>query len=129
MKKLFFSVLILGSIRCSFGAAYQSAVTFTTDTRTVAISSNSAAPTQILTKDGTAQRTWIVNNSVFSIFISSVSNNLSTSASFFIPGIGTPGNAPVIWSPDGELAPFAGQLFAISSATPVAQSISIFRSK
>src|ERR1700759_3466116 len=74
-------------------------VGFTTDTWTVAVSTTAASPTQLCSYNASAQRTYIVNASTFSIAISSTSSGISTTTSFLIPGV-TAGNSPVIWSPD-----------------------------
>jgi hypothetical protein len=101
----------------------------TSDTRQVSISSTTASPTQICVRDSFVQRTWIINSSTFSIFLSTVSTGLSTSSSFAIPGVNA-GESPVIWSPDGVSSPWNGPLYAITNPTAsTLPKISVFRSK
>ena len=129
MKKLFFIWLGVALSCTTFihAGPYDWSLAMTGDTRTVTLSTTTASPTQILTKDSNVQRTWIVNASTFTIFISSVSNNLSTSTSFGIPGVSA-GQAANIWTPDGVNAPYEGQMFAVANTQSPPQ-ISIFRSK
>lgn len=127
MKKLFWIGIIFSCTAVIHAGPYDWSLTMTPDSKMVTISSTSANPTQIFTKDSNVQRSWVVNTTTFTVFISSVSNNLSTS-SFGIPGVGTSGNAPVIWTPDGVNAPYEGALWAFMN-TQSTTTISVFRSK
>lgn len=120
--------IIFGNAGFIFASNYDWSLAMTGDSKTVTVSSTVASPTQICTKDSYVQRTFIVNTSTFTIFISTVSNNLSTTTSFGIPGTGASTNAPVIWSPDGTNAPWNGALWAVVN-TQSPPTISIFRSK
>lgn len=106
---------------------YDYELSLNSDSRTVALSTSASQPTRILTKAANIERTWIVNTSTYTIYISSASNNLSTS-SFGIPGTGASTNPPVIWTPDGTNAPFSGDLYGYS-ANLATTSISVFRAK
>lgn len=129
MKKfLYFLGIILSCTTFVRADSDDYSSTLALDSKTLTISTTTASPTKILSYDSFCQRTWIVNSSTFTIFISSVSNNLSTSTSFGIPGTGATTNSPVIFSPDGSNEPFVGQLFAVAN-TQSPPSISIFRSK
>lgn len=102
----------------------------TGDTKTVTLSTTVASPTQILTRDSYVQRTYIVNASTFSIFVSTLSTNISTTTvpiSFQIPGVSA-GQAANIWSPDGVNSPYNGPLWGMAT-TQSPPSISIWRSK
>lgn len=100
---------------------------FSSDTKTVAISTTCTSPTQIATFDSYITRTWIVNPSSWTnLYISTVSVNMST-GTFFVP-------PSTVFSPDGPAVPFWGQLYACSSATVsglniTAQNASIMRAK
>lgn len=129
MRKVIFTLIsiLLGNITLFAWNPPDASLTFDEDSRTVTMSTTTTSPTRILIRDGSVQRTWIVNTSTFTIFVSSSSSNVSTSTSFGIPG--TPTNAtPVIWSPDGVNSPYAGDLWGVAS-TQSPPSISIFRSK
>lgn len=129
MKKLIF-ILALSCTTFLNAGPYDWSLGMTGDTKTVTLSTTVASPTQILTKDSNVQRTWIVNASTFSIFISSVSNNISTTTattSFQIPGVSA-GQAANIWTPDGTNAPYNGAMWAVATTQSPPQ-ISIFRSK
>lgn len=128
MKRFLFIGIMLSCTTFLHAGPYDWEQTLDQDSATVTISTTLAKPTLILTKDSYVQRTWIVNASTFSIFISSVSNNLSFTTSFGIPGVGTSGNQPIQWTPDGTNAPFEGQLYAVAN-TQTPPSISIFRAK
>lgn len=102
----------------------------TGDTKTVTLSTTNSSPTQILTRDAYVQKTWIVNASTFSIFVSTLSTNISTTTvpiSFQIPGVSS-GQTANIWSPDGVNSPYNGPLWAVA-ATQSPPTISIWRSK
>jgi hypothetical protein len=126
MKKLFWLGIYLSCATFSYGSTYDWSQTMTGDSKTLTISTTTSSPTQILTKDSYVQRTYIVNTSTFTIFISSVSSNISTTTSFGIPGVSA--GSSVIFTPDGTNAPYEGAMWAVTTGqTP--PSISIFRSK
>lgn len=103
-------------------------LTLDADTRAVAVSTGVAAPTRLLIKDTGIQRNYIVNTTTATIYISSTTAGISAANAFGIPGVGTVGNAPVIWSPDGVASPFAGDLYGVAN-TNTQPTIYIFRSK
>ncbi len=118
--------IIISCTTSSFAYWGDSSAAFSSDSRTTTVSNNSASPTHLLTRETFIVRNYIVNTSTFTIFLSSVSTNLSTS-SFGIPG--TPSGAtPVIWSPDGVNSPYGGDLWAFVN-TVSTPSVSVYRSK
>jgi len=121
--------IILSCTTASFALEPTYTFGFTGDTGTISISSDTTSPTKILTKEAFVQRTWIINQNNFDIYVSSFSTNFSTSTFFKIPATGGTTNPPVIWSPDGPNAPYAGQMYAVSVPTSTAGKLSIFRSK
>lgn len=126
--------LIWFGIICSCTTFVRSEVTqyslgFSGDSQTVAISSNPLSPTQILTKDSNVQATWIINPNNIQVFVSSFSANFSTQTYFAIPATGGVTNGPIIWTPDGAVTPYGGQMFAVSVPTTTLQKISVFRAK
>lgn len=132
MKKLLFVFVVALGCTNSYAGPYDWSLGMTSDSKTVTLSTTVARPTQLCTQDSNVQRTWIVTSSSFTIFISSVSTNLSTSTtngSFSITGPATANANPVLWSPDGVNAPYEGALFAVASNTQSPPTISIFRSK
>lgn len=127
MKKLFWLGVVL-SCTC-FASALgppDGSLNITSDMRTVAVSTTAASPTLLLTRDSFIQRTWIINASTCTVFVSTASNIITTS-SFGIPGSST---TPVIFTPDGVNAPWWGQLYGLSNCAAASNSnVSIFRSK
>lgn len=103
------------------------ALVFTPDTRTLTISTTPASPTQILTRDSYIARTWIVNPSTCSVFLSSSSASASTS-NFKIYGT-TATTGATYFTPDGVNTPWWGAMWAFSSCGGTPPEISIFRTK
>lgn len=129
MKRLLigFSVILSCTAYCHAWNPPDFTQTFTSDTRSVTISTTAASPTLLLSKDAYIQRNYIVNNSSFSIYIAT-SASVSFSTSFFIPGKGGATTDPVIWSPDGVNSPFQGPLYGAANG-PTPPSVGVFRSK
>jgi hypothetical protein len=105
---------------------------FTSDTKSMNLSTNTASPTQILTQDSFITRTWIVNNSSFSILISTVSVGMTSGngGGFLIPPCVTSTSCQP-WSPDGPTVPYWGQLYAVQLGTgpSTTPTISVLREK
>lgn len=98
------------------------------DTGQVTLSMTITAPTHVLNKDPFVTGTWIVNQSTFTLYMSSVSAGMSTSTSFALPPTSTSSvGAPIIWSPDGKDSPYMGDLYIAASAGTVAPVISVWR--
>jgi hypothetical protein len=124
---LFFSLVLISRMVWADITADGSNI-FTTDSRTVLVSTNCATPTQICTVDNFITRTWIVNPSTWTnVYLSTTSVSVSSN-SFFVP-------TSTVFTPDGPQVPFWGQLFACSSATltgvgvPVSMPVSVLREK
>lgn len=112
MKKALFVLGIIANF-AALGHAVSSpgSLTFQTDTKQVAVSTNCALPTQILTKDSFISHTFVVNNSSWTnLLISSASTSISTTANFFVP-------ASSSFSPDGPADAFDGAMWACSTPT------------
>lgn len=135
MKKVFFIWLGIALSCTTFLRAWNPpdfTLGTTGDTKTVTLSTTPTSPTQILTRDSYVQRTYIINNSSFTIFFSTVSTILSTSTtngSFSVKGNSTATGGATIFSPDGVNSPYQGPMWAASETTASPPSISIFRSK
>lgn len=130
MRKLWMVfLLIIPSV--SFADMFeQGAVGFTGDTRQVVVSSNTAAPTQILTRDSYIRRTWITNTSSFTVLLSSVSTGFNSNTTYALaPCVTADSCAP--WSPDGPNVVYWGPMFAVQLGTSVTTSntISVMRTK
>ncbi len=131
MKRI---VLILTGILGLAGVSHagmfeQGAVNFSTDTRTVVVSSGTGNPTKILSRDSYVYSTWLINNTSFFVFLSTTST-VNTSTSFSLPPC-TTSNCPA-WSPDGPTVPYWGQMYAVilgTSSTSTGNTMSILRTK
>lgn len=129
MKKLLYLLCLTPMVALAWSPPdYE--VNFSTQTRSVALSSNPATPTLLFTREPGVQRTWIVNPSSYTIFVATSNVAFSTTTFFGIPGV-TPGAgaADVIFSPDGVNAPFAGPLYGVSGNQATPPTIRIFRAK
>ena len=131
MDKILLVLMLLGCVASVHAdIAADGSNIFTGDSKTVQISTTMAAPTQILTVDNFVTRTWIVNTSTFTMFISTVSTNLTTNSPSIPPcAVNT---TCVPWTPDGPIVPYWGAMFAVLSgtATPTgSDSISVLRLK
>lgn len=104
------------------------AVNFSTETRSVSVSSTPTKPTLLFSQEPYIQRTWIINPSSYTIYIATSNVSISTSSNFGIPGV-TAGNTPTIFSPDGVNSPYTGQLWGVSGDIATPPSIKVFRSK
>lgn len=133
MKRI---AILAGLILMNFTLAYADILadgsnTFTTDTKTVVISTTCALPTQLLTVDNFLTRTWIVNQSTWTnLLISTSSVGISTNSYMIQP---TP-NIGSVFSPDGPMVPYWGQLFGCSTSTvsglnTVPTNVSVLRTK
>lgn len=97
----------------------------------VNVSTTSGAGTQICVNDAYFTRTWIVNFSSQTLFIST-SAATTTTTSFGIPGSATAGTAGAPFTPDGPVVPWWGPIFAVLNATstaPNGNSVAVFRTK
>lgn len=107
--------------------------TFSPDTRQIALSTNPATASQICVNDAFIYRTWIVNTSTMSVFISTSMAMNSITTSFAIPGASSTTasyvTGAVIWSPDGPAISYSGPLFASSNPGGAQNTISVFRMK
>lgn len=121
---------ILGCAALSHADMFeQGAIGFTSDTRQVFISSNTAAPTQILTRDSYIRRTWIINNSSFTVLLSTVSNTFNATSVASIPPCVT-NDSCTPWTPDGPTVPYWGPMYAVMLGTATTNnSLSVFRTK
>ncbi len=132
MKRI---VLILTGILGLAGVSHaglfeQGSVNFSTDTRIVVVSSGTANPTKILSRDSYIYSTQIINNTSFYVYVSTTST-VSFSSSFAIPPCAATTNCPP-WSPDGPMVPYWGQMYAViqgTSTTSLGNTISVFRTK
>lgn len=105
--------LFIAPTRCK-----ASGLTFGDDTGCIVISTTPARPTQILTADPNAVRTYILNDSSFRLHVSTKSANLSTSTvngDFYLL-------ANSNWTPDGQNDAFQGALYAVTGGTTTVQS-------
>lgn len=103
----------------------------TVDSGGISVSTNPAAPTQILSSNTAARGTWIINTSTSPLWIAGASPtsanplgnpasiSTGTVGSFFIVGGST------TWSPDANGASFRGPLWAV--ANPGASPLTIER--
>lgn len=125
MKKLIALLLCLSPFAQADILA-DGSLTFGVDTKSVTISTTSASPTQIFINDPYVTRSWIINDSTYTLFISSVTT-IST-GSFAIP-------PSTVFSPDGPAVPYWGPLWAFLGIGPGQAGVvtpgiaSIFRSK
>lgn len=128
MKRLL--ILILASLPLNVFAwgPPDFALNFSTETRSVSVSSTPTKPTLLFSQESYIQRTWIINPSSFTIYIATSNVSISTTSNFGIPGV-TAGNTPTIFSPDGVNSPFTGQLWGVSGDVAPPPSIKVFRSK
>lgn len=112
MKKTLISLLLVfGVSTLHAGQSAVGSLTFGNDTRQVAVSTNCATPTQILTNDSFVSHTFVINNSTWTnLLISSASTAISNTANFFVPASST-------FSPDGPQDAFDGAMWACSTAT------------
>lgn len=128
MKRIWFGILISCSTLSWAWGPPDGSLVITSDTRTVSVSTAQASPTQLLTRDSFIQRTWIMNYSSCTLFVSSTSTSVSFATSFQIPAFSTAG--PSYFSPDGVNAPFWGALWGASNCQGTSNSSAgIFRTK
>ncbi len=128
MKRLFWIGLILSCTTWSRAwGPPDGSFTPTSDTRTVSVSTTAGSPTLLLTQGAYIQRTWILNTSSCTVFVSTASNNISIATSFGIKGSAT---AFQYFTPDGVNAPYWGQLYGLSNCAGASDTtISIWRVK
>lgn len=103
---------------------------FSGNSKQVSVSTNTASPSLLLDREPNVWGNYIVNNTTYTIFLSSVSTNISTLTSPFIPAAYVVSGATMSYtfSPDGTNSPYMGQLFgATTGQTP--PKISILRIK
>ena len=106
----------------------------TIDTGAISVSTSAATPTQILSSNPAATRTWIINTSTATVYLSGPNPTASsplttvqpfsislTTGSFYLVGGSTQ-----TWSPDGINGPYRGPMWAVVSA---GTSLSIIRER
>lgn len=130
MKKIIACLFLASIARADIQA--DGANIFTSDTRTLNVSTVLATPTQILTEDSFITRTWIVNNSSFTVLLSTVSTgfNSGNGGTFQLPPCVT-NTSCLAWSPDGPMVPYWGQMFAVQlgTGTSTVPTLSVLREK
>lgn len=136
MKRFLLWIGIILSCSTYLHADNLHSVTFDSDTRTLSLSTGPTTPTQILTyrTSPAVERTWIINTSTVPIFISSfTATSLSTTTLFAIPAVSSVTASTtigsVIWTPDGENAPYTGPMYGSANPGGSRITISVFRSK
>lgn len=105
-------------------------VTLTPNSRQIVVSTNTATPSKFLDSDPFAQRSYIINTSSFTIYLSSTATTINTAIAVFIPPAFTisGGTLPYTFSPDGVNSPYAGNLFGVANGnTP--PTITVIRVK
>lgn len=105
---------------------------FSSDSKTVTLSTTPASPTKIMNRDSYIRANWVVGISSFSIYFSSFNTTISTSqtsGSFSVPSVGGSVLAPWKWTPDGPNSVYQGAMWAISQPQQTPVAISVFRSK
>lgn len=108
----------------------QGSLTFTTDTKQIQVSSITTSPTQILTRDSYINRTWIINDTSFTVILSSFNGGMNSNTSFALPGCPTSQQNCPAWSPDGPTTPYWGPMWAVILGTSSTNNtLSVFRAK